>query len=264
MSEAEPANLAAASSAPPVAPPAPPPPAPRQVTPAASRRAWREPRVQFWWAVAVGLLLAGAFLAARELVAWNADARLIRGGTKVDAVVWRSGTKIKGRPLDPNETATVEFHLNGQPQVLMNQRMVGRENEKTFSGETIPIYVDPEDPTKWTARAQPAPLLRTLAGTVALACVAAALLLVSAIKRRGVLAVWRGGEARQAAVVETSQTALAPRSRLVRCALTDGADRRLINVYVPRRAADPQAGDVLWLIMPPARPDKAIAAMLYE
>jgi hypothetical protein len=239
-----------------------PPAAPRTVTPAASRRAWHEPRVHFWWIVAIALVVAAVSLAAQELLAWDADARLIRSGTRIDAVVWLWGARVKGRPIGPDDQSTVEFTWSGQPQVITNARIVGRD-EITFSGQTIPIFVDPQNPTKWTARTRPAPILRMLMGAMSLACVAAILVLVSVIKRRGVLSVWRTGEPRRAAVVETAQTALAPRSRLVRCAQTEGNDRRLINVYVPHRAADPQPGDVLWLIMPPGRPDKAIVAMLF-
>jgi hypothetical protein len=244
-----------------VAPPAAivPPPAPRDVTPTASRRAWNEPRVHFWWIVAIGLVLGATFLAAQIVVTWNDDARLIRSGKRIDATVWLYGARVKGRPISPEDSATIEFQWNGQPVILTNQRITGRE-EKTFAGDTIPIYVDPDDPQHWTARSSPASLPKLLIGAMSLVAVAAILALVGVAQRRGVLATWRTGDARQAAIVETSQTALAPRSRLVRCALTDSTDRRLITVYVPHRVANFQPGDPLWVIMPPGRPDKALAA----
>ena len=148
-------SRADSTNPPPPAIPAPPPPAPRDVTPAASRRAWNEPRVHFWWIVAIGLVLGAAFLAAQEIVSWNDDARLIRNGTRIDAVVWLYGARVKGRPIGPEDSAILEFQWNGQPVVLTNQRITGRE-DKTFAGDTIPIYVDPNDSQNWTARSAPA------------------------------------------------------------------------------------------------------------
>jgi len=240
----------------------PPPPAPRDVTRAASRRAWHEPRVHFWWIVAIGLLVGAAWLAAEQTVRWNYDASLIRNGTRVDAVAWLWGARVKGRPIAEDDVAKIEFDWKGQPQVLENQRIVGR-GVPTHSGDTIPIFVDPKDPTRWTARTAPASLANMLVGSAAVVVISALLLLVSVVKRRGVLATWRNGEARPAAVVETSHTALAPRSRLVRCALTDGSDKRLINVCIPLRAATLQPGDGLWLIMPPGKPEKSVAAVSF-
>ncbi len=243
--------------------PSAPPPAPREVTRAASRRAWHEPHVHFWWIVAIGLVGAALWIAVAQTITWNRDARLIRGGTRVDAVIWPAGARVKGRPIGPEDAMTVEFHWNGEPVAFSNRRLIGR-GTPTISGETIPIYVDPQDPTNWTARSSPPSLVKLMVGAFAIVAVAGVLSLVSVLKRRGVLSTWRNGEARQAAVVETSQTALAPRSRLVRCALTDGSDRRLINVCIPHRVAHPQPGDGLWLVMPPGKPDKALAAMMYE
>src|SRR5688572_1726790 len=232
MSQPAAANVATTALPADVPPPAPP----RELTPAASRRAWREPRVKFWWVVALGVLTAAIWLAAQQAVAWNRDARLIRSGTRVDAVIWLGASRATGRPIAEDDIVKVEFDFNGQRRLLESQRLMGR-GVVTLSGDTVPIFVDPDNLTRWTARTAPRPLLKMMMGALALGAMAVLLALVSMIKRRGVTAIWRDGEARAAAVVETSHSALAPRSRLVRCALTDGSDRRLINVYVPRHAA---------------------------
>jgi hypothetical protein len=258
MTQAGPTQSSDASAAPPsvVAP------APREVTPAASRRAWHEPRVHFWWIVAIGLLAGAAFLAGQQLVAWRADVWLIRNGTKLDAVVWPAGARVKGRPIEKDDYAHIEFTWKGELRQLTWQRWTRQQG--AITGETVPIYVDPDDPENWTANITPPPLAKSLIGAASLVGVAIVLLLISVARRKGVLGVWRDGEARLAAVVERTPAALAPRSWLVRCALAEGNDRRLITVYIPRRLATPQKGELLWLIMPPGKPDKAIAAMSFS
>ena len=241
--------------------PPPPPASPREVTAAASRRAWHEPRVHFWWIVAIGLLLGATFLAGQHLVAWRQDVWLIRNGTKLDAVVWPAGARVKGRPINRDEYAHIEFTWNGQLRQLTWQRWTRQEG--AITGETVPIYVDPNDPENWTANVTPPPLAKSMIGASALVGVAAVLLLIGVARRKEVLGIWRNGEARLAAVAERTPAALAPRSWLVRCALVEGKDRRLITVYVPRRLATPQKGDALWLIMPPGKPGKAMAAMSF-
>jgi hypothetical protein len=88
---------------------------------------------------------------------------------------------------------------------------------------------------------------------------------VSLAQRSRTVRVWRDGEARRAIVVESHQTALAPRSRLVRCTPADEGDNRVVQVYVPAgAAADLQAGDELWLLFPPAGRGRPVAAAWFE
>ncbi len=257
MTPAQPSILAASGSH------SPPPAPPRAITAAASARSWHEPRVHFWWIVALALLAAAAYLAIQQFSEWNAEAQLFRGGTRVDAVIWRSALRVKGQPIEPGVPVELVFDWNGQQTRATLQRFTGRERD-TFQGETISIRVDPKDPQRFTVRSELPPLVKLLMGAISLAVVAALLLAVGFLKRRSVLTTWRAGEAHQASVVEIEQTALAPRSRLVRCALTGGRDRRLINVYVPRRVGDFQPGETIWLVMPPGRPDKALAAASFS
>jgi len=195
-----------------------------------------------------------------QLWARSSDLRLIKTGTRVDdAVIWLTGARVKGRPIGEQDGVIVEFKWKGEDVAIRGRRLAGW-TDGILSGEVRTIYVDPNDSTNYTARTEPPPMGRLLIGPMLLCAFAAVLLALSIVKRRGVLAIWRNGEAREAAVVETKQTALAPRSRLVRCALTAGNDRRVINVYVPHRAGNPQPGETIWILMPTGRPEKAVAA----
>ncbi len=240
----------------------PPPPAPRNVSPRASRRAWNEPRVYFWWLIGILLLTAAAYLGVEQGLQWASDTSLLRSGKRVDALIWwREGARVKNRPIEYGQTITVVFPWDSR-EIAAHGRFALR-GAQIVTGQTIPIYVDPKNPQHWTAHTKAPSLARQMIGAALLMSVAVVVFIISFALRRRVLITWRDGEAWLAAVIQTQQTALAPRSQVVRCALLESSDRRAITVYVPRAAASLERGDKLWLIMPPGRPDKSIAGMLY-
>ncbi|HWP40153.1 MAG TPA: hypothetical protein VNL70_04460, partial [Tepidisphaeraceae bacterium] len=83
-------------------------------------------------------------------------------------------------------------------------------------------------------------------------------------KRHGVLRSWRMAPLAAGIVVETRQSAVAPRSRIVRFTLRDGPDRRVWSMLVPTSGPIPEKGQTLWLICPPGSPDRAVLARLYQ
>src|SRR5207302_7928347 len=130
-------------------------------------------------------------------------------------------------------------------------------------GSQIPIRVNQGDPKEWTHREQPLPLVQEMIRALLPLPVAVALLAVAIVLRGRMLRTWRDGEARPALVIETHHAALAPMSRAVRCTPADEADNRVFNVYVPRRGADLQRGDTVWLLFPPGN-GRPVAAAWFE
>lgn len=256
----QPVDVAAPEANTPVAPPAPP----RPVTRLVRRRAWTEPRVRFWWMSALAMFLVGAVVCGREVLLWYHEARLIRGGLPVDAEVKiAGGYSSPGKALPPDSVVTIEYTVKGT-KYRQDGYLRGRTRHIEVR-KTVPIRVDPDDPEDWTGRTEPAVLSRQLLGGVVAFPAFLVLLVIALMKRAAVLGTWRDGEAVAALVVETSTTAIAPRSRAVRCTPADDADNRVADVYVPPGPATSlQPGDALWLIRPPGGRGRAVAAAWFE
>ena len=79
------------------------------------------------------------------------------------------------------------------------------------------------------------------------------------VNKKRVLRLWRHGRALEAVVMESRQTALAPRSRFVRCAPVEQGDKRVFGVYVPDRAGRASEGDAVWLLADPAGKRDAVS-----
>lgn len=242
-----------------------PPPSklPREVTTKASAHSWREPRVRFWWTATIVLLLIALYVIVTQAWVWSREKRLLVSGILVEAhVVEANGQYNIGKKQPPDSRVKLKATVNGRER-RYDGFLAGRK-QHIVVGEKVPIRVDPENPGVWTARTEPAPLAKQLVGAWVPAPVIVIALLASLLARRGVLSTWQTGPSAAAVVVGTSHSALAPLSRVVRCALSDGSDKRLFTVFVPNRVARLQPGDALWLVLAPNRPDRALAAMLYE
>jgi hypothetical protein len=110
-------------------------------------------------------------------------------------------------------------------------------------GDHVDIRIDPDHPELWTARTAPPVFGRELLGSGILAAMALTMLAVAWLLHRGVLETWRRGEAFEATVLEQRHTALAPRSRLLRCTPVQGDDHRIFSVFVPLSKYAPAVGD---------------------
>jgi hypothetical protein len=229
----------------------PPPPGPPRA--GGGVASWTEPRVRFWWLIALGVFLAGAYVAGREVALWRHEVDLIRNGTPVQAEVRRAnGYSSPGKQLPPDAVVDLRYFVNGK-QYEKTGFLRGR-TEHIAVRKTVPIRVNPTDPDDWSGAVTPAVLWQQLTGALVALPVFLGLAVVSVLRRRGALRAWRRGEARAALVVESRHTALAPRSRLVRCTPAGTEDNRVVDVFVPHLSgAELKAGDVLWVVYPPGR-----------
>lgn len=231
---------------------------PRPATPRVRRRAWTEPRVRLWWLAAAAVLAAGVYFLATRYYNWRRDLNVIRNGTEVQAFVYSAeGFPIPGRRRPP--TVVVELHYDVGGKTYKVEGYLRGRTESFVIQSYVPIRVDPADPARWTARTEPVPLTMELLSGLMLLPPALLFGAVAWWRRARLLKLWRDGHAIEAVAMESRQTALAPRSRFVRCAPLDGADRRVFGVYVPDGAGRVAEGDSVWLVADPAGTRRAVS-----
>jgi hypothetical protein len=129
-----------------------------------------------------------------------------------------------------------------------------------MTGDTITLHVDPKDPTRWTDRSEPTPLLASLiVGLIALPIVPL-LAVFGILQQRGFQRTWQKGTAALAVVHERKQSPIAPMSYALRCSMQDLRTRELFTVYVPRIGNGLEKGDVIWVITA-SKKGNALAAL---
>jgi hypothetical protein len=235
------------------------------MTARATARSLQEPKVRFWWQAAAVMGAAMLYFLGSDLLSWNQELNIVRNGTAVSAVITRIGeaeAQARGNVSSREFPVQLTFKFN---DVQYNDfgMLEGPERRVTLK-DVVPIKINPDKPTKWTDLSETPPLgpVFLSAGMIfpfVLACG-----VTSYFLRRRVLGIWRNGVASLYAVELTTQTALAPKSRVVLCRAVDARTTRLIRVTVPRSVFDARPGDLLWLIHPHNKPHAAIAAVAYE
>jgi hypothetical protein len=242
---------------------------PRPLTPRARRQSWWEPSVRAWWLVAIGITLVLAFQLSLQLFeAHQARLRLSE---------WRHETvtidKIDGSPratytVSPEYLATSIADMTYTDTAGVTHSLRGHlvaQFEPRHPGEKIELLIDPADPSVYTDRVRPAPLVEQLIIPGMLAPFPLIFAIVALVKRNRTRRLWQDGQRHQAQVVDVQKSAIAPRSAVLRCAVPDSREHRLFRLTIPRRLLPkPQKGDTLDVITPPGEPTRAIAAMMYE
>jgi hypothetical protein len=241
------------------------PPAPRPINPRAARRSWAEAPVRIWAILSIIVLVVTIYFTVSQVSAALATRRLIFHGTAVMAHVdAANGVKDRGRRYDRRDRIGADLTFtapDGTRQTVQGE--LSPQSGFLTVGGTIDLRVDPNDPTVWTDRITPPPWHTELSAVIILVPLLLLSVLMMLWRRVQVLAVWRRGEPMSGIVVDSKQSAIAPRSRVVRFALMDGNDRRVFHVLYPTRAGEPGKGDELLLIAPPLKPSRAIVADLY-
>jgi len=245
------------------APPPPPPAPPREVTARARRRAWADPHVRFWWLTGLVLVGAGAYLLASRYFAWRQDARLVESGTPVEATVLQADESVaRGKTLPGDKPVRLSYEVGERKFEVSAPYLQGRPAEQYIEvGKTVPIRIDPQDPTRWTARQRPAPLGPELIGGAITVSVGALILLLGAAFRTRVVRAWRKGDAVQAVVLSARHTALAPRAWAVRCTPAEAGDDRVLEVFLPVGSEVGQ-GTLFWVLAPTG--GRVVAARWFE
>jgi len=214
--------------------------------------------------VAVVMAVIASYYAVSRYYLWTVERDLITKGQRVEAEImgYEAGVDaLPNRLVQADAEVDVRYTHGGQTY-RTHGALAGRKTA-ILTRTKIPVIIDPADPTRWTALLEPPPLAHQLLPAMILVPFVVVPLVVAVLNRRRVLGIYRDGEAQLARVVRVGQSAAAPGSRLIRCALHAPGDARLIKTVLPARKT-PTPGESLWLIAPPNRPQQALPAALFE
>jgi hypothetical protein len=206
-----------------------------------------EPRVRVWWIALLAVLGVAIYFISVQVISWKDENRLLREGVQIDALVEAAnGVSTKGHLQKGNAVLNLAYDYNGK-HFRVEGILPGR-TEVIIVKKTVPIRIDPQDPSNWTGRRQPSSLGTALVAVWAIAPLVLISLLGGWIATARLIKLWRRGSTNRAVVVDARHAALAPRSRMIRCMLADGRDKRIYRVYAPPGMAELRKGDELTII----------------
>jgi hypothetical protein len=226
------------------------------------KRSWREPAVRFWWLSSIVLLLIGLWFVLQQAREYQVERQLTNNPAIPATITDIAGTSRHGARFTPGNPCTLSFTLNGQTTLVTGN--LEQTTDYISPGQTVMIHVNPANPTEWTDRDRPVPILRRSVAGFLIVPLGLIAWIGAVWQRRRILNNWRQSPALAYSVVEWRYTALAPLSRAVRCVDAAGRDKKLVTVFLPSRHAQPNPNDVLWLIHPAGDARLAIAAAAYE
>jgi hypothetical protein len=244
---------------------------PRPLNSRARKRSWAEAPVRAWMGASLFLAVLLAYLIAQNIHDAILDRRLIAQGVPTTAKIVdiagdgdpRKAVAMHGATDD----RTVHLSYTDQHGNAVESASRPIENPKfegRHPGQTIEIRYDPERPESWTDRTEPLPWAARLTIVWMLLPLLIIALIMLVVRRAQVLTIWRDGVEANGTVVDLRQSAIAPRSRVVRVTLKDSEDRRIFSTFFPNAAGALQKGDELLLLTSPGNRSRVIAAELYE
>jgi hypothetical protein len=223
--------------------------------------------VRVWTILSILIAVALASLAVQNISAGLTDRKLVNQGTKTVATIVEINGQTEGRAVNFNGTVedrTVKLAFAGAPADIRNRALENPKNDRRRPGDHIEIRFDPSNPDNWTDRTEPQPWAQHLAIVLMLLpalVVAVAMLL---LRRSQVLALWRDGAPTTGTVIDSRQSAIAPRSRVIRFTLAGSESRRILQTFWPQHAGPIDKDDELLMLVPPTGKSRAIVAELYE
>jgi succinate dehydrogenase hydrophobic anchor subunit len=229
---------------------------PRPITRNARRRSWIEGPVRVWLILAILVGVVTIFFATQQTLAALELRKLIDHGTLVDARV---------SDMSRGAWFQLEYELDGAKYTTEQTPMMLKRQEQLQRGQIVPIRVDPDHPRTWTDRERNElePIHRELVAAVILVPLLVLTIVMTLLKRRQVLRVWRDAPLMQGIVIETKQSSMSPMSRVVRFTIGGAAGARIWSTLIPVKAGVPAKDEPIDLICPPSNPDHAIVAKLY-
>jgi len=204
---------------------------------------WLAMEVRPWLVLAIVLLIAAGGLSGLRMNEYLRERRVIESGPVVDATIQSVGAAMahEGR-RDETLQIEVSYKTPDGQDIRSSGELPRKPGEMVTWKQTIPIHIDPADPTWWTARDEPAPLGMVL--TVPLLCLPAAVLCGAiAWLRQRTMAKVAAGESVSATVTSVKMSSLAPMSKLIGVTITAEDSRRILHCYWPSSGGAVKAGD---------------------
>jgi len=168
------------------------------------------------------------------------------------------------RPFDRRQTIIADLvYFAPDGRRIWVQGQLSPADGLLYIGQSIPLRIDPSEPERWTDRTEPPPWLAEMTAVLFLLPLLLLAVLMMLWARRRALNIWRRGEPAVAVVVDTKQSSIAPRSRVMRYALRDGADRRVFSTLAPYAMGPLEPGDEVMILHAPGNPGRAVVAELY-
>jgi hypothetical protein len=233
------------------------------MTPAASRRSWTDPIVRFWILATVALIGVAGWFVTTQVFAARREAWLIANGTLVNAIaIDQNGDNL--HPIPVGSTVSLKFSWQGQEMVVYGPLALQTAAIQPGAPVPWPLHVNPTDPTDWTDRKDPEPIIRRIIAGVVIIPAALVTAIAAWWLRRRILSIWRDGDPELFSVVESKYSALAPLSHTVRCVAANGRNPTVVTVYLPARYPRPQTGEVMWLLHRRGKLQPAIAVRAFE
>lgn len=224
------------------------PETPRPITDKVRKRLWQEPITRSWSIVTFLILLTFLFVSVQGYMQWSADARMIDSGDVVKAIGFADGAKINGRPLPVGQSQPVYITYEHKGTKYSSQGALVHTGKQYVAGEPFDIRLDPSDPRIWTNRDEAASLREKMIASILtlIFTIGSTLATIFAWWRNRSL--WCYGELRQGRVLEHRQSALAPKSVALHCAVRVVKQEHLMTIYVPQSAAVPAKGQSIALL----------------
>jgi hypothetical protein len=229
------------------------------------RRSWAEPAVRVWSILTFLIGVTLVYLAVQNIAAGLTDRKLVNRGTKTIATIAEVNGQ-KGMAVSfkgSTEDRTVRITFTGAPSDLRPRALENPLNAGRTPGDHIEIRYDPSDPENWTDRTEPQPWAQHLAIVWMLLPALVVALAMLLLRRSQVLALWREGVPTTGTVIDSRQSAIAPRSRVIRFTLAGSERRRILQTFWPQHAGPIDKGDELLMLAPSTGKSRAIVAELY-
>lgn len=222
-------------------------------------------QVRVWLILTLAIALAAGYVTALRVHQALDDRWLIQNGVRVQAkIISANGSTLSKRWLRSEPIpARLSIGLPGREPVEMDAWIEPRPNSYLTTGETLAVKVDPNNPERWTESETPVSWAAELVVPAMLLPVLLILLAITLLRRRRVLKTWETEPLSDGVVVEIRHSAAAPMSRLIRFSLAEGNDPRIFSLLYPPSLGVPKAGDLIPLICPTDRPDRALPARAY-